>query len=87
MKLGERFGEFDLFFHPVKPRKADFTDSGPGVSVTNADVKFRDAEIAIIQSSDYLIRCHRSRGDSGQGDAGRTNSAIGDALADGATVE
>ena len=65
MKLVERFGEFD--FHPVKPRKADFTDAGPGVSVTNTDVKFRDAEIAIIHNLDYRIRCHRSRGDSGQG--------------------
>ena len=46
---------------------ADFTDAGPGVSVTNTDVKFRDAEIAIIHNSDYRIRCHRSRGDSGQG--------------------
>ena len=60
MKLVERFGEFD--FHPVKPRKADFTDAGPGVSVTNTDVKFRDAEIAIIHNLDYHIRCHRSRG-------------------------
>ena len=57
MKLGERFGEFD--FHPVKPRKADFTYAGPGVSVTNTDVKFRDAEIAIIHNSDYRIVCHK----------------------------
>ena len=84
MKLVERFGEFD--FHPVKPRKADFTDAGPGVSVTNTDVKFRDAEIAIIHNLAYRIRCHRSRGDSGQGEAERTNSAIGDALVDGATI-
>ena len=84
MKLVERFGKFD--FHPVKPRKADFTDAGPGVSVTNTDVKFRDAEIAIIHNLDYRIRCHRSRGDSGQGEAERTNSAIGDALVEGATI-
>ena len=49
--------EFD--FHPVKPRKADFTDDVPGVSMTNTDVKFRDAEITIIHNSDYRIRCHR----------------------------
>ena len=47
--------EFD--FHPVKPRKADFTDDVPGVSMTNTDVKFRDAEITIIHNSDYRIRC------------------------------
>ena len=84
MKRVERFGEFD--FHPVKPRKADCTDAGPGVSVTNTDVKFRDAEIVIIHNLNYRIRCHRSRGDSGQGEAERTNSAIGDALVDGATI-
>ena len=33
------------------------------------------------------MRCHRSRGDSGQGEAERTNSAISDALMDGATLE
>ena len=57
IKLRERFGEFD--FHPVKPRKADFTDAGPGVSVTNTDVRLRDAEITIIHNSDYRIPCHR----------------------------
>ena len=54
--------------------------------MTNTDVTFRDAEIAIIHNLDYRIRCHRSRGDSGQGEAERTNSAIGDALVDGATI-
>ena len=33
------------------------------------------------------VRRHRSRGDSGQGEAERTNSAISDALVDGATLE
>ena len=84
MKLEERFEEFD--FHPIKPQKADFTDADPDVSLTNTDVKFRDAEIAIIHNSNYRIRCHRSRGDNGQGEAERTNSAIGDALVDGATI-
>ena len=65
IKLGERFREFD--FHLVKPRKADCTDDGPGISVTNTDVKFRDAEITVIHNPDYCIRCHRSRDDSGQG--------------------
>ena len=84
MKLEERFGEFD--FHPVKPRKTDFTDADPDVYVTNTDVKFRDAEITIIHNSDHRIRCHRSRGDNWQGEAERTNSAIGDALVDWATI-
>ena len=35
----------------------------------------------------YRIRLHRSRGDSGQGEAERTNSAIGDSVVDGSTIE
>ena len=42
-------------------RNADLTDAGPGVAVSNTDVKFRDAELAMIQNSDYLIRCNRER--------------------------
>ena len=48
---------------------------------------FRDAEMARIHNSDYRVRCHRSRGDSGQGEAERTNSAISDSLVDGATLK
>ena len=47
----------------MKARKADLTDTGPGVAiaVSNTNVKCRDAELAIIQNSDYRIRCHRKR--------------------------
>ena len=45
------------------------------------------AEIARLYNSDYLVKCHRSRVDSGLGEAERTNSAIGDAVVDGGTVE
>jgi len=77
----------DLCLPPVKPRLADLTDAGPGVGVSNYEVRFRDAELARIHNSDYRVRCHRSRGDSRQGEAERTNSAISDALVDGATLE
>ena len=50
------------------------------MGVSNYDVHFRDAELAQIHNSDYRVRCHRSRGESGQGEAERTNSAIADAL-------
>ena len=33
------------------------------------------------------MRCHRSRGESGQGEGDRTNSLISDALVDGTTLE
>lgn len=71
----------------VKPRWAEFTDAGPGVGVNNIDVKFRSAELDRIYDRDYRIRVHRSRGDSGHNEAGRTNSAIGDAVIDGATLD
>ena len=71
---------------PVKPRWADFTDAGPGVAVSNFEVSFRDAELARLYSSDYRIRVHRAAGDSGQNEAERTNSAIGDAVVDSSTI-
>lgn len=71
----------------VKPRWAEFTDAGPGVGVNNIDVKFRSAELDRIYDRDYRIRVHRSRGKSGQNEAGRTNSAIGDSVVDGATLD
>lgn len=77
----------DLELPQVKPRWADLTDTGLGVGVSNFAVRFRDAEMARMYNSDYRIRCHRSRGDSGQGEAERTNSAIRDAVVDGATIE
>ena len=35
----------DLCLPPVKPRWADLTDAGPGVGVSNYEVRFRDAEL------------------------------------------
>ena len=77
----------ELKLPPVKPNWADLTDAGPGVGVSNFEVKFRDAELARVHKSDYRIRVHRSRGDSGQNEAERTNSAIGDSVVDGGTID
>jgi hypothetical protein len=77
----------DLKLPIVRPRWCDLTDAGPGVGVSNFEVKFRDAELCRVFNSDHRIRVHRSRGDSGQNEAERTNSAIGDAVVDGATIE
>eukprot|EP00794_Sanderia_malayensis_P000903 gene903-206_t len=71
----------------MRPRVATLTDAGPGVGVSNFEVKFRDAELARLWHSDYRIRLQRSRGDSGQGEAERTISAIGDSVVDGATID
>ena len=59
----------ELQLLPVKPRAAFLTDAGPGVGVSNFEVKFRDAKLARMYNSDYQIRLHGSRGDSGQGEA------------------
>eukprot|EP00794_Sanderia_malayensis_P010338 gene10338-11413_t len=75
----------ELQLPQLKPRCCDLTDAGPGV--TNYELKFRDAEICWIFDSDYKVCVHRSRGDSGQGEAEWTNSAIGDAVVDGSTIE
>lgn len=61
----------------MRPRVTHLTDAGPGVGVSNMEVKFRDAELARVEGSDYRIRVHRARGDSGQNDTERTNSASG----------
>ena len=62
------------------------TDAGPGVGITNTEVRFRDAEIARSHSSDRVNRIHRTPGDSAQNEAERTNAAIGDALVDGSAL-
>ena len=62
------------------------TDDGHGVGISNYEQRFRNAELARIQNSDYRIKIHRSREDSGQNEAERTNSAIGDAIVDGGTL-
>jgi len=71
----------------VKPRWAEITDTGPGVGVCNSEVRFRDAEKAIIHDSDYRVQIHNSRDSSENNEAERTNSAIGDSVIDDATLQ
>ena len=77
----------ELKLPPVKPSWADLTDAGPGVGVSNFEVKFWDAKLVCMHKSDYRIRVHRSCGDSGQNKAERMNSAIGDSVVDGGTID
>ncbi len=84
-KILQTVGELEL--QKTKPRCCDLSDAGPGVGISNFEVRFRDAEICRMFESDYRIRLHRSRGDSGQGKSERTNSAISDAVVDGATID
>ena len=43
---------------PVKPNWADLLDAGPAVGVSYFEVRFREAEVARIQASDYRVRVH-----------------------------
>lgn len=83
--LLEKLAELKL--PPVKPRWADFTDAGPGVGCSNFEVRFRGAELVLIHNSDYRIRVHPSRENSADNEAERTNSAIGDSIVDGSTIQ
>lgn len=57
-------------------RRARFSTHLSRSLQSNLEVRFRDAEICRMFNSDYRVRVHRSRGDSGQNEAERTNSAM-----------
>ena len=59
----------------VRPRLLLHTDKGPGVSVTNYEVKFRDAELARLYDLDWQMRVHYAVNDPCP--AERTNACIG----------
>ncbi|XP_035690603.1 uncharacterized protein LOC118425678 [Branchiostoma floridae] len=71
---------------PPCPQLLELTDAGPGVGVSNFEVRFRAAERARVHSTDLLCRVHRAREDSGQNEAERLNASMGDALCDGGTI-
>lgn len=80
----KKISEFNLA--PLKPCILELTDGGPGVGVSNFEVRFRDAEIALLHNSDRRARLHRATNDSGQNEAERSNACIGDALVDGGSL-
>ena len=79
MKIIEDLHQYikSLQLPPICSDILDLTDAGPGVGVSNLHVRFRDAEIARLHSSNRRNRIHRARNDSGQNEAERTNAAIG----------
>ena len=76
----KKISEFNL--PPVEPCILELTDGGLGVGVSNVEIKFRDAEIALLHNSDRRARVHLATKDSGQNEAERSNACIGEALAD-----
>lgn len=71
----------------VKTDVLKLTDAGPGVGCSNVEVRYRDAEMARILNSDRVNRVHRARDESGQNEAERANTCIGEALVDGAPLK
>eukprot|EP00794_Sanderia_malayensis_P016502 gene16502-18142_t len=71
------------FLPKLKSRILEFTDGGPGVGVSNHDVKLRCAEIILLTNADYYIRHHLASGDSSQNEVERCQSYVGDAICDG----
>ena len=71
---------------PVFPIIFKETDAGPGVGVSNIEVRYRDVELARMQNSCLVIRAHHAPHDSGMNGAERSNAAIGDAIVDGGVV-
>ena len=61
----------------------EWTDAGPGVSLSNYDVRLGIAQRITILSMDYYVRHHLAPRDSSQNDAERARSYIADALCDG----
>ena len=62
---------------------AELTDAGPGVGVSNHEVRYRMAEITRLHKTHRRTRVHRATGDSAQNESERTNACIGEALVDG----
>ncbi|CAB3986840.1 RNA-directed DNA polymerase from transposon X-element [Paramuricea clavata] len=63
------------------------TDAGPGVGVSNVEVKYRDVEMSRINEWMHMNRIHRAPHDSSQNEAERSNAAIGEALVDGRALK
>ena len=62
-------------------------DAGPGVGVSNVEVKYRDIEMSRINGWTHMNEIHRVPRDSGQNEAERSNAAIGEALVDGRALK
>ena len=67
---------------PLCDHTLQATDAGPGVGVTNIEIKYRDTEMSRINSWTHMKMIHRAPHDSGQNEVERSQAAIGEALVD-----
>ena len=88
LELSNRTLQFinQLHLPPLYNYILEATDAGPGVGVSNVEVKYRDIEMAHINGWTHLNRVHRAPHDFGQNEAERSNAAIGEALVTGQTI-
>ena len=81
-------GLIDSMNFPLpKTQFIEWTDAGPGVSVSNHDVRLRIAQRIRILNMDYYIRHHLAPSDSSQNEVERAQSYIADALCDGGSLQ
>ena len=71
----------------IKSRLHEFTDAGPGVGISNNDVKIRMVETVMIWNLDFYIRHHLANDDSSHNEVERCQSYVGDAICDGGSIE
>lgn len=81
----KKISEFSLA--PVKPCILELPDGGQGVGVSNFEVGFSDAEIALLHNSDRHAGLHCATNDSGQNEVEQSNAGKGDALVDGGSLK
>ena len=60
-----------------KSRVIDLTDAGPGVGITNNEVKVRTVEEIRMMNYDYYVRHHLAPGDSSHNEVERIQSYVG----------
>ena len=70
----------DVKLPKVKSRIVDLTDAGPGVGISNYEVKIRTAEEIRFMNYDYYVRHHLAPGDSSHNEVETIQSYVGKLL-------
>ena len=71
----------------LKSRYLEWSDAGPGVGITNNDVRYCTAQKVRIINADYLIRLHLANGDSSHNEVERCQAYVGNTICDGGALE
>ena len=71
----------------LKSRYLEWSEAGPGVGITNNDVRYRTAQKVRIINADYLIRLCLANSDSSHNEVERCQAYVGDTICDGGAQE